>query len=248
MNCTNGVPTLANSSCSMEFNISEINFPNHQVVLESYKIMAVHCTDGNPNTSFRHVSFEFAKPCMVSAVANRFRAMGCKTTAYIENTDEGFMRLCYTQWTISSGTKKHGGLGQCQIAVPEGLSGYNYGLTDLLISDKNYTRMCWGTCNFALLVKEDFKFNKSMFDSYLEKPKEVITALRYPLVIDREIRVSSCGPNNTSDICGENAWCNYTESKSGFHCYCNENCTGNPYLNGTAGCQTRGMTIYYHLS
>ncbi|XXG46359.1 hypothetical protein AAC387_Pa02g1224 [Persea americana] len=239
VNCTNGVPTLANSNCSMAFSISEINFPN-QVVLESDKIMAVHCADGYSSTSLRNVSFEFATPFVVSAVGNRFRAMGRQTEAYIADTDDGFMSLCSTQCMISSGTKKGGGLGQCQIAVPGGMSGYKYNVTDLF-DYKNHE--CSSTCSFAVLVKEDFKFNNP-------KKQEVNTADRYPLVVEWEIP-GTCGSNGTSSICGENASCNYTETKNascnytetnsgiGFHCYCKTDYEGNPYLNWPGGCQAK---------
>ncbi|KAJ8643657.1 hypothetical protein MRB53_005405 [Persea americana] len=122
VNCINGVPTLAKADLHKVFNISEIRFPN-QVVLESCRIMAVDCTYTDQHPFIVNVSFDLASPFKVSAQANRFRAMGCDTTAYINNTGASFTSLCETQWMMSSGKKKQGGLGQCQIAVPGGSRG-----------------------------------------------------------------------------------------------------------------------------
>ena len=110
VNCINGVPTLAKADLHKVFNISEIRFPN-QVVLESCRIMAVDCTYTDQHPFIVNVSFDLASPFKVSAQANRFRAMGCDTTAYINNTGASFTSLCETQWMMSSGKKKQGGLG-----------------------------------------------------------------------------------------------------------------------------------------
>ncbi|XXG46363.1 hypothetical protein AAC387_Pa02g1227 [Persea americana] len=238
VDCDEDGPTLLNAESNKSFIISEIKFPN-QVVLQSNKMMAVDCTYTNTSNFTQSVSFNLEKTFTVSAQANRFRAMGCDTTAYINNTAESFTSRCDTQWMISSGAKKHGGLGQCQIAVPAGSSGYRYSVTDQFDYERS---ACWRNCSFAVLAEEKFEFSTEVYDSYLEGPLKVNTSISYPLVAEWAINVSSCSSKN-SNICGENAWCNNTVSETGlsrFHCYCNQDCEGNPYLNGTDGCRTKG--------
>ncbi|XXG46354.1 hypothetical protein AAC387_Pa02g1220 [Persea americana] len=234
VNCINGVPTLAKADLHKVFNISEIRFPN-QVVLESYRIMAVDCTYTDQHPFIVNVSFDLASPFKVSAQANRFRAMGCDTTAYINNTGASFTSLCETQWMMSSGKKKQGGLGQCQIAVPGGSRGYSYHVTDQFDYKKS---ACWRNCSYAVLADEEFEFSKDVLDSYLDKQSGVNTSIRFPLVAEWAIEDGLCGADNTSKTCGTNTWCqNTSSSESGYHCFCKLDCEGNPYLNDTAGCR-----------
>ncbi|KAJ8643654.1 hypothetical protein MRB53_005402 [Persea americana] len=234
VNCINGVPTLAKADLHKVFNISEIRFPN-QVVLESYRIMAVDCTYMDQHPFIVNVLFDLASPFKVSAQANRFRAMGCDTTAYINNTGASFTSLCETQWMMSSGKKKQGGLGQCQIALPGGSRGYIYHVTDQFDYKKS---ACWRNCSYAVLADEEFEFSKDVLDSYLDKQSGVNTSIRFPLVAEWAIEDGLCGADNTSKTCGTNTWCqNTSSSESGYHCFCKLDCEGNPYLNDTAGCR-----------
>ncbi|KAJ8643665.1 hypothetical protein MRB53_005413 [Persea americana] len=234
VNCINGVPTLAIADLHKVFNISEIHFPN-QVVLESYRIMAVDCTYTDQLPFIVNVSFDLASPFKVSAQANRYRAMGCDTTAYINNTGASFTSLCETQWMMSSGKKKQGGLGQCQIAVPGASRGYIYHVTDQFDYKKS---ACWRNCSYAVLADEEFEFSKDVLDSYLDKQSGVNTSIRFPLVAEWAIEDGLCGADNTSKTCGTNTWCqNTSSSESGYHCFCKLDCEGNPYLNDTAGCR-----------
>ncbi|RWR72772.1 wall-associated receptor kinase 2-like protein [Cinnamomum micranthum f. kanehirae] len=180
VNCINGVPTLAKADVDKVFNISEIRFPN-QVVLESNRIMAVDCTYTDHGNLKHNVSFDLASPFKVSAQANRFRAMGCDTKAYINNTGASFTSMCETQWMMISGKKKQGGLGQCQIAVPGGSSGYVYHVTDEFDYEKS---ACWRNCSYAVLADEEFEFSKDVIDSYLDKQSGVNTSIRFPLVAE----------------------------------------------------------------
>eukprot|EP00268_Persea_americana_P050227 TRINITY_DN5446_c0_g1_i2.p1 TRINITY_DN5446_c0_g1~~TRINITY_DN5446_c0_g1_i2.p1 ORF type:complete len:515 (+),score=63.51 TRINITY_DN5446_c0_g1_i2:176-1720(+) len=54
------------------------------------------------------------------------------------------------------------------------------------------------------------------------------------------IQDGHCNESGGSFTCGQNAWCNHIASESGYHCHCNSDCEGNPYLNGTDGCRTGG--------
>ncbi|XXG47253.1 hypothetical protein AAC387_Pa02g1926 [Persea americana] len=229
VNCTNGVLNLAKSDIEHKFNISAIRFPD-QVLLLSNEIMARDCNDTCIDRDKRqsNVSFVLGEPFKVSSRANRFRAMGCDTTAYINTTDyTSFMSRCDTQWMISSAeAKKHGGLGQCQIALPYNYSGYRYQVTDMF----DYTiSACWRNCSYAVLAEEGYDINDEVLDRFHNN--------QIPLVAEWAIQDHLC-VNNTSVTCGEHAWCNYTASESGYyHCHCNSDCDGNPYLNGTDGCR-----------
>lgn len=226
-----GVVTLEKSDIEHNFNISEIRFPD-QVLLLSNKIMAKDCNDSEKRQW--NVSFVLGEPFKVSSRANRFRALGCDTTAFIVNNDSNFGSRCDTQWIINSaGVKKHGGLGQCQIALPYNSSGYRYRVTDMF----DYTNSaCWRNCSYAVLAEEGYNISNEVLDRF---PNNQI-----PLVAEWAIQDDNC-KSGRSFTCGQNAWCeNYTESGSGYHCYCDTGCDGNPYLNGTDGCRNGGKTIH----
>ncbi|RWR72775.1 wall-associated receptor kinase 2-like protein [Cinnamomum micranthum f. kanehirae] len=236
VSCIDDVPTLPNSDSENKFSISAIRFPD-QVLLLSNEIMARDCNytgidKGKRNSSMRVlVSFVLGEPFKVSSRANRFRALGCDTTAFIVNDDSNFGSRCDTQWIINSaGKKKHGGLGQCQIALPYNSSGYNYSVTDMF----DYTNIaCWRECSYAVLAEEGYNINNTVLDNFDNN--------QIPLVAEWAIQDGQCNESTrSSSTCGQNAWCNYTASESGYHCYCNSDCDGNPYLHGPDGCQNGG--------
>ncbi|KAJ8643668.1 hypothetical protein MRB53_005416 [Persea americana] len=222
-----GLLTLENSDIDHKFTISAIRSPD-QVLLLSHQIMARDCNNDTGMDRQSNVSFVLGEPFKVSSRANRFRALGCDTTAFIANENSNFGSRCDTQWIINSaGKKKHGGLGQCQIALPYNSSGYNYSVTDMF----NYTdSACWRTCSYAVLAEEGYNISTEVLDHF---PNNQI-----PLVAEWAIQDRRCDKSGRSSTCGEHAWCNYTASESGYHCYCNSDCEGNPYLNGTDGCRT----------
>ncbi|RWR72773.1 wall-associated receptor kinase 2-like protein [Cinnamomum micranthum f. kanehirae] len=233
VSCTNGVLTLAKSDIDHMFNISEIRFPD-QVILSSNKIMASHCNGTDTDTDKRQsnvsVSFTLGAPFKVSSSENRFRALGCDTTAFIINNDSNFRSRCDTQWIINrAGAKKHGGLGQCQIALPYNSSGYSYYVTDMF----DYTNSaCWKNCSYAVLAEEGYNISSEVLNRFPDN--------EIPLVAEWAIQDGQCNESGRSSTCGENAWCNYTASESWYHCYCKSDCDGNPYLNGPDGCQDGG--------
>ncbi|KAJ8643664.1 hypothetical protein MRB53_005412 [Persea americana] len=229
-----GVLTLEKSDIDHKFTISAIRFPD-QVLLLSHQIMARDCNNDTGMDRQSSVSFVLGEPFKVSSRANRFRALGCDTTAFIVNEDSNFGSRCGsrcdTQWIINSaGKKKHGGLGQCEIALPYNSSGYNYSVTDMF----NYSASaCWRTCSYAVLAEEGYNISNEVLDHFRN--------IQIPLVAEWAIQDGRCDRSSErSSTCGEHARCNYTASESGYHCYCNSDCEGNPYLNGTDGCRTGG--------
>lgn len=222
----NGSATLAKADLKSTFVISEIRIHAHQVILNSSKTISRDCHSRGERK--RNVSFELDEPLVVSRQANRFRAMGWNTTAYINNTKETFKSRCEIR--SGGGDVSYGGLGQCQLSLPDGSTGYSYNVMDELDSSTPKDK-----CSYALLADESFDFNQDVVGK-IEEDKPI----SFPLVAEWRIPSqdgSICFPNMTSiPPCGKEAMCRNVTGGFGFRCYCKDGSGGNPYLDGSDGC------------
>ena len=179
-------------------------------------------------------------PRFTVSITNKFVAVGCDTYAFLNGIlkDEPFttgcLSKCNNTHNIVNGSCS--GIGCCQIDIPGGLKGTDFGA----YSFNNHNDVwSFNPCSFAFIIQKD-KFNFS--SAYL-------TSLQnnenFPMVLDWAIGNETCEVvrNKGNYICGANSICSDLKNGSdpAYRCKCKEGYDGNPYLKD--GCQ--GMDSIY---
>ncbi|KAI3972615.1 hypothetical protein MKX01_019273 [Papaver californicum] len=87
-------------------------------------------------------------------------------------------------------------------------------------------------CSYALIAeKGSFRFAEKELRNFSETAKDM--AMR----LDWSIGNYNCSSASGSFICGKNSLCVDSTMGTGYLCNCSDGFTGNPYLNGSKGCQ-----------
>ncbi|XAR62863.1 hypothetical protein NMG60_11017770 [Bertholletia excelsa] len=165
-------------------------------------------------------SFKLYSPLLAfSSSRNKFIAVGCDTSAYINGFQKdqylsGCISLCSSNRTITDGSCS--GIGCCEVAIPPGLRLY-----DLSIGSFRNHSTVWqfNPCSFAF-VTEESSFRRTV-----------------PMVLDWVIDNKTCEEakkNLTSFACQSNSECYNASDGLGYRCNCSAGYQGNPYLPG--GC------------
>ncbi|CAN6360942.1 unnamed protein product [Urochloa humidicola] len=171
----------------------------------------------------------------LSDTANKFTVMGCKTLAYIGDTDN---ISSYT--AVCGATCKGGnlslltdgaceGIGCCQTAIPRGLENYRVWF------DKNFSTEGMASCSYAALVEaSNFTFSPSYLNSSAFMDHYGGQA---PLVVDWAIGTlagetcESARAKPESYACvSDNSVCADSPIGQGYICNCSKGYQGNPYL------------------
>jgi hypothetical protein len=191
----------------------------------------------------------------LSYTANKFTVIGCKTLAYIGDTNDV---SSYT--TVCGATCKGGdlslvtngaceGIGCCRTAIPRGLENYR------MWFDKTFTTegMRTASCSYAALVEaSNFTFSSSYLSSSAFMDAYAGQA---PVLVDWAIGTlagETCGSARTkpSYAClSDNSVCADSPIQQGYICNCSQGYQGNPYLqDGCKGNKKSGdhstSTIY----
>lgn len=180
----------------------------------------------------------------VSTTANKFTVLGCKTLAYIGDTQDpnSYKAVCGS--TCSDGDFSSlingacDGIGCCQTAIPKGLANYRVWFDDNFSIAEVYKSNKTGRCSYAALVDgANFTFSSS----YLSSSTAFVNAYGYdgqmPLVVDWAIGNQTCElvPAESYVCASGNSVCVNSSTGQGYICNCAKGYTGNPYL--LNGCQ-----------
>lgn len=222
-NTVHTVPVLADANLT----IDQFLMSKGQVVLRVPQLMAFHC----PNQSFGPNRSEFClslpHPFTVSARSNKFVALGCDTLAVLNNNGT-FKSSCQTLWSRGRGsTDRGGGLGNCQIALPEGNAGFCYSVSTM----NNYEDCAAATkCGFAAVVEAGARY-----------PNESVLVAMMRAEAEPQLLVADWAVVGSRNPCGQNSVFNIANRGWGYLCRCVEGFTGNPYLNGAGSCTNNGL-------
>ncbi|KAL2325007.1 hypothetical protein Fmac_024065 [Flemingia macrophylla] len=171
----------------------------------------------------------------ISPSRNKFTTLGCDTVGifigYDRNrthvTTTGCVSTCGTVDEITSNNGSCGGIGCCQISVPNGVYGFAMQSWDM---DDHSSVRDFNTCNYAFIVEERFyKFETTNLKNLENK--------RLPMVLDWAVENHTCREAQdliSSYACKDkNSVC--LDSTIGYRCKCRHGFEGNPYVND--GCQ-----------
>ncbi|PWA43710.1 serine/threonine-protein kinase, active site protein [Artemisia annua] len=159
---------------------------------------------------------------------NRLVAIGCDTFAAIngtignESVSTGCSSTCGGNSHIKNGSCS--GVGCCQVAIPKGMSSYDFSLT----SFNNHTNISdFNPCSYALVVHEE-KFNFS--SNYLF---DFRTTEMRPMLLEWAIGNETCDiarKDTEKFLCKGHSECDRSYEGPGYRCRCSEGYEGNPYI------------------
>lgn len=180
----------------------------------------------------------------VSTVKNKFVAIGCATTAVIQDWDlhnnytSGCVSFC-NEDSIEDSTQCNG-MGCCQTSIPANLRAYQPSF--LAVSGVDYSAVQkFSPCSYALVVEQEwFRFNTSYAKSREYGEQYGIKGRGVPLMLDWSVGNQPCdqaakkmGPLYACRA--NNSECVNATNGQGYLCNCSSGYDGNPYLEG--GCQ-----------
>lgn len=155
----------------------------------------------------------------------------CDTVAVIADGDtfaSGCVSLCAAQSSVTYGSRS--GVGCCESSIPSGMRDLELGSSNMF----SYSNILdFNNCSYAFVVERgSFTFRESDLRDFLMTAD---IAMRPEWAIGRD----GCS-NVSSNICGENSFCiDQSFGGRGYLCNCSDGYVGNPYLNGSKGCQGR---------
>ncbi|CAN6269133.1 unnamed protein product [Urochloa humidicola] len=181
---------------------------------------------GNSSINLEGTIFTF------SDTSNKFTALGCNVVAMLLNNSSGYSggcaSFCSSKDNIVNGSCS--GVACCQAPVPKGLKKLE--LEFGIISNKDNNTL---PCGEAFIVEQ----NSYMFSS-IDLSNTNSTKPQYrPVVLEWSIDGGSCeeAKQTTSYACRENTYCYNSSNGIGYRCNCSQGFEGNPYLQGSDGCQ-----------
>ena len=213
-----------------ESQLQVLSISNGELRVNSTRYIAVDCA--NHEQTLIHISLPKDGPFTISS-ANSFMAVGCDTVAVIADGDtfaSGCVSLCAARSSVTNGSCS--GVGCCESAIPNGMRDLALGSSNMFsysnISDFN-------NCSYTFVVERgSFTFEESDLRDF---PMTADIAMKLEWAIGRD----SCS-NVSSNICGQNSFCVESIGGLGHLCNCSDGYVGNPYLNGSKGCQGRWMS------
>ncbi|XP_006653304.2 wall-associated receptor kinase 2-like [Oryza brachyantha] len=183
-------------------------------------------------------------PYRFSDTANKFTVIGCRTLAYIADQDyvgkymSGCVSVCRRGELTGVANGTCSGKGCCQTAIPKGLDYYQMWFEESMNTSGIYNRT---PCSYAVLMEAS---NFSFSTTYLTSPLEFNNTYggQAPVVLDWTIQsANTCeeaSRNHTSYACkSKHSRCVDSFDGTGYICSCETGYQGNPYLEGSNGCQ-----------
>ncbi|KAJ3680246.1 hypothetical protein LUZ60_016524 [Juncus effusus] len=175
-------------------------------------------------------------PFTYSPDRNKFTVIGCDSLVVLNNThtnneSTGCASFCPSKRSIPDGNCM--GAGCCQSSIPSGLKTFDlsfYSISNLTRSRIGGPSGC--TRSFVVQTEEfQFKARYAKEGGYFPP--------YFPVVLDWSIGTEKCATakHEKGFVCQENSDCYDTPNGIGYRCNCREGYAGNPYLNGSAGCQ-----------
>ncbi|KAK1613098.1 hypothetical protein QYE76_036771 [Lolium multiflorum] len=182
----------------------------------------------------------------LSYTANKFTVIGCKTLAYVGETNNvsSYAAVCGASCksdnipSLTTGTCE--GIGCCQTAIPKGQENYHVWF------DKNFTKepeKGITGCSYAALVEES---NFTFSASYLTSSAFMDTySGQAPLMLDWAVGTlagetcesARAKPKSYACVSDNSVCVDSPITGGGYICNCSQGYQGNPYLELQDGCQ-----------
>ncbi|XP_077216260.1 wall-associated receptor kinase 3-like [Tasmannia lanceolata] len=227
VSCKPGIPTpipFLPFLAGTQFQI--LNISNGKLSINSTHYIATDCVE--QNRTLTHISLPEDGPFTISDESNSFMAIGCDTVAVIANDDtftSGCVSLCTHRNSVANGSCS--GAGCCQSGIPKGAKYLGLGASNMF----GYMNVSsFNNCSYAFVVERgSFTFMESDLRDFLRIADISMT-------LDWSIGNHDCSGMN-SNVCGQNSVCVDSVGGFGYLCNCTDGYVGNPYLNGSKGCQ-----------
>ncbi|KAL5713717.1 hypothetical protein ACHQM5_015769 [Ranunculus cassubicifolius] len=203
-----------------------LSISNGELRIDSTPYIAIECLHGYHNAT--RISLPQDGPFTISHTSNTFTAIGCDTVAVItddKSFTSGCVSLCSSQESVVDGSCS--GVGCCESAIPKGKKNLGMGTSTMF----NFKKVLgFDNCSYAFIVE---KGNFSFAEHYL---RDFVRTTSIAMNLDWSIGSLSCSRLD-SVVCGENSVCVDWGKGNGYLCRCADGYAGNPYLNGSKGCQ-----------
>ncbi|KAK9135577.1 hypothetical protein Syun_014907 [Stephania yunnanensis] len=209
-----------------------LSISNGQLRINSTPYIAQDCLDSSHHVA--QISLPETGPFTISDFSNVFTAIGCDTVAVItddKSFTSGCVSLCGSQSSVTNGSCS--GIGCCESAIPKGKTHLGLG-TNSINGYKNVSD--FDKCSYAFVVeKRGFSFVERDLRDFVERAEIAMN-------LDWSVGDESCSTIDFN-VCGENSFCVDSVRGRGYLCNCSDGYHGNPYLNGSKGCQGTGLGL-----
>ncbi|KAK1289783.1 Wall-associated receptor kinase 2 [Acorus calamus] len=215
-------------------NVISISLITGEMVVSQYISLDCH------NQPYTAATIRFANdtPYTFSDTQNKFTALGCDTSATIEQktiySDQaittGCISICNSSDMVTNGSCN--GIGCCQTSIPKGVK-----LIEIQISNHyNYEEVLdFESCSYAFLADQNWFTFHGLSD--LSGANYNSTEQSVPVVMDWAIGNQTCeeAKSESDYACvSQNSFCYNSTNGPGYRCNCSTGYLGNPYLEG--GC------------
>ena len=204
----------------------------------SQQYVARDCLDpsGRPQARVRkeyQLRFQYFA---ISGARNMLTAIGCDADATLvgyngsERHTAGCKSSCGSGAADSFKYGSCGGVGCCQVPVPDGLSNFTVSLSSAPFKDSDM-------CSYAFVVEEgEFEFSRTSFRDIKDQTEQP------PVVVDWSIGDVPCDVAQKSDdfLCKNNSECVDSRTGNGYICQCLPGYQGNPYYRD--GCEGTNLS------
>lgn len=230
-NSTTPIPMLGRDNNIVVINIS---LDDGEILVSSPIIHDCYGTKGNYTSSMDQNGLINLTNFSISPSKNKFTAIGCDTVGVFKGYDrdkkhvttKGCVSTCSTLDEITS-NRSCGGIGCCQISVPNGL----YGFAMETWSRNNHSTVSdFNPCNYAFTVAEGYY-------NFTTTNLKDLQIKNLPMVLDWVVGNQTCLEAQkliTTYACKDKkSYC--LDSTIGYRCKCGIGFKGNPYVHD--GCQ-----------